>query len=345
MYKYNGESFTMNTKNYIQLTSLIAIMLLAVPASATSIYSNNISALNINMLTDTFASYTHNGENLSDNFVKKTLYGTMTRFDEYGDDGTTLKNTQFIDNESDFLFKNVWADVKHINGPAHYEHISSRARFNLVTLGVTTKSVNLKYGDIYFGAFGGYINSDFSDIDSYGNVGGVFANYKFQKLDTTMLINIGSLNNDSNNTDFNNSWTNLGIDSSLKFNIDKTFLIKPSLYIGYTYVASDDLYKSGDLVWSKDYNFLNIAPSVQFIKEIVPDWYGAFSAKYMAHFGGNNDIHIAGITKDGINTDNYFDIGLDIDHNFQQFVFGGKIHKQIGGFDSWSASLNVKYIF
>lgn len=298
------------------------------------------------MLTDTFISYSHYGENLSDSFVKKTLYGTMTRFDEYGDDGTTLMGLQ-INNEkaSDCLFKNVWADVKHINGPAHYDNISRHARFTLVTLGATTKSIDLKYGNIYFGAFAGYINSDFSDTDSYGDVGGIFADYKFRNLNAITLVNIGSLNSDSYITDFNNSWTNIAIDGSMKFNIDKTLLIKPSVYVAYTFITSDDLYESGNIVWSKDYNFFNIAPSVQFIKEIVPDWYGSFSAKYVAHFGGDNDIHIAGTTQNGIDMDNHFDIGLDLEHNFKQFILGGKIHKQIGGFDSWSGNLNVKYMF
>ena len=42
-------------------------------ASAAGIYDNNISAVNINMLTDTFMSYADYGTNMSDLFVQRRL--------------------------------------------------------------------------------------------------------------------------------------------------------------------------------------------------------------------------------------------------------------------------------
>lgn len=339
--------FAMKTQKYIQLTSIIAMGLLSAPAFANNnIYANSASALNINMLTDTFATYAHYGENLSDLFYSKKMYGTMTRVDEYGDDGTTLKSDQTINEKSDFLFKNVWLDAQHLNTTAHYgKGLNKHKRFYMATLGTTTKSIDLRYGDIHFGAFAGYITDNTSHTDSDGDVGGIFANYNFRNLNATALVNIGSMNNNWYNTKFTNSWTNAAFDASARFNLDKTFLVKPALYVAYTFVASDDVYSDGNIARSKDFNFFNIAPSLQFVKEIAKDWYGAISAKYVAHFGGDNDIHIAGIKKDGIDTDNYFDIGMDVEYNFQQFVFGGKVHKQIGGFDGWIGDLNAKYIF
>lgn len=338
----------MKTKNNIRLMSLIAsTMLLSFPSMAkTTIYDNSATAHNINMLTDTFISYAHKGETLSDLFSKKIVYGTMTRVDEYGDDGTTLKNNYVDNKNSSFLIKNVWADLQHINEHAHYVNgHSERTRFYMPTVGANTKSIDLKYGDIYFGAFAGYINSNTGHIDSNGVMGGIFAHYNFQRLGSTVLANIGSLNNDSGDTNFNNSWTNVAADIDAKFYIDKTFLVRPSLSVAYTFVSSDDLYVNNDIVWSKNFNFLNITPSVEFIKQIVPDWYGVLSAKYIAHFGGNNDIHIAHTVHDGIDMDDYTDLGLGIEYDFRQFVFGGQVHAQIGGFDGWSGNLNIKYHF
>ena len=336
----------MNTKKYIKLYSLIgALLLMAHPSSAAGIYNNNASALNINALTDTFATFAHNGEQLSDLFKSNSLYGTMTRIDEYGDDGSTLPRNSFEQN-SDFIFNNVWADVKHINGHFHYDDAASpRGRFNMATLGVTTKSIDLKYGDIYFGGFAGYINSDIAHINTNGDHAGIFANYRLNKFDVTALTNIGSLNNNAENADFNNSWVNVASDASVRINLDDTFIMRPALYIGYTFVTSDDLLVNNDVVTSKDFNFLNITPSVSFIKEISKNWYGALSAKYVAHFGGDNKIYVANVKTDGIELDNHTDIGLDLEHNFKHFVFGGKIHKQIGGIDGWSGDINIKYVF
>ena len=338
----------MNTKNYIQMTSLIAATLLTAPALAnTSIYDNSATALNINMLTDTFIYYANRGQTLSDFFTNKRLYSTMRRVDEYGDDGSTLK-TDYQDDTTDSnpLFHDVWIDAQHINEQAHYNHAGSkRARFNLVTLGTDTKSAELKYGSIYFGAFAGYINSDVAHVDSDGAVGGVFLHYDLRNLDTAFIANIGSLNSNTGDTDFNNSWTNFALDVKAKFNLDKTLLIQPGVSLAYTFVSSDDLYVNNETVWSKDYNFFNVSPSVKFIKEIVPNWYGALSAKYVAHFGGDNDIHIGNIKHNGIDTDNYTDIGIDAEYDFKQYVFTGQVHKQIGGYDGWSGGVNVKYIF
>jgi hypothetical protein len=333
----------MKTKKY----TLAIAALLATPAFANaSIYDNNATALNINMLTDNFISYAHNGETLSELFAKKRIYGTMTRVDEYGDDGTTLRTSVVDGKDHGLFFKNIWADAKHINGRTNYDKgFSARSRFNVFTFGTTTDSINLKYGNIYFGAFAGYINSDVKHIDSYGDLGGIFAHYDFQNIGTTLMANIGSLNNDNGDTDFNNSWANIAFDIDAKFNVDKTFLIRPSLSIAHTFVSSDDLYVNNNVVKSDNFYFFNITPSLEFIKEIIPDWYMSVSAKYVAHFGGDNDIRVANITHDGTDMDNYTDIGMNIEYNFKQFVFDGQFHKQMGGLEAWSGNINVKYMF
>ena len=94
-----------------------ALLCTANSAKAVSIYDNNMSALNINMLTETFMSYTNHDENLSDYFREFAVYGTMQRLDEYGDDGSTLKNNDTI--QGNMFIKNVWANANHINGNMH----------------------------------------------------------------------------------------------------------------------------------------------------------------------------------------------------------------------------------
>ncbi|MBR0212919.1 MAG: hypothetical protein IJQ55_04910 [Alphaproteobacteria bacterium] len=312
-------------------------------ANAVSIYDNNMSVIDINMLTNTFMAYTNHGENLADYFRDFAVYGTMRRLDEYGDDGSTLKNQ---DASSNKLIKNVWANANHINENVHYnKNFTKRARLNLPTVGTTTKDIELKYGRISAGGFASYINSKITDIKSGGYAVGIFTDYKYRNFGAKILTNVGALNNTVHNKQFNNSWVNIGNETYAKFKIDNTLYFKPALYLAYTFVASDDLSVNGDYVSSKDYNFFNIAPSIQFIKEVLPNWYGAFSAKYVAHFGGENDIYVNNVKQSCLKTDNHTDVGLDLEYNFKRFVFGGNIHKQIGGIDGWSSNLNVKYMF
>ena len=322
-----------------------ALLLLANPAAGASVYDNNISALNINMLTDVFMSYTNYGDKMSDLFTGRTVYGTMNRFGEYGDDGSTIQTFEGPSSDR-YLINNIWLNANHVNAQMRYgDGISQHGRFNLVTVGGTTQKSHLTYGNISFGGFVSYINTKMPDFTGGGSVVGLFANYKYHGFGARALLDNGSLNN-GDTVNFNNSWINFALDLSHTFKIDDTFLIRPGVYGGYTFVSSDDLHLNGDKISSKDYHFFNVAPGIKFIKEISPNWYGALSAKYVAHFGGDNDINIGDSAMiKGLDLDNHTDIGLDIEHNYKHFVFGGNVHKQMGGMDGWSGNINIKYVF
>lgn len=323
-----------------------ALVLNANSAGAITVYDNNISALNINALTNIFMSYTNYGTNISDLFEKDDVYGTMRRVDEYGDDGSTLTTFESHDEYSKSFINDVWANANHFNADIHYgKDISEHGRFNLASVGTNTKSIELKYGEISFGGFASYINTKVSDTKSNGAVAGLFSHYTFRNLGAHTLTTIGALNNKDNHVDYNNSWINIATDIYANFKLDYTFYVKPSVYIGYTWVSSDDFTVNGDYVTTSDYNFLNLAPGLTFIKKITNNWYGSLSGKYIAHFGGDNKIYINGVSQDGLDLDNHTDIGIDLEYHFKQFVFGGNVHKQIGGIDGWNSNLNVKYIF
>lgn len=339
----------MSKKLKFSLFSLTIALLYTASANAVSIYDNNISALNINMFSDTFMSYTNYGEKMSDLFMEHNMYGTMTRIDEYGDDGSSLIEYK-IDSgypySNDTFIKDIWANANHINGDVHYgNNISEHGRFNFATVGTTTKTIDLNTGNIYFGGFVSYIKTKVKDTKSSGDSVGLFANYKYKNIGARVLINNGSLVNDAGIMNYTNSWFNTSAETYATLKIDETFYFKPSVYVGYTWVSSDDLYLDGQRISSSDFNFLNIAPGAKFIKKIAKDWYGALSGKYVANFIGNNDITVGDTTVGGLKIENHTDVGVDIEYNFRHFVFGGKVHKQIGGIDSWVSNLNVKYVF
>jgi len=336
----------MKPKLNLFVLSGIALLLMANHAHAASVYDNNISALNINMLTDVFMSYTGYDENMSDLFIMQEKYGTMTRLGEYGDDGSTIKTLDSVNSADKYFFPNIWVNANHINEQMHYGNdISLHGRFNLATVGTTTRASELKYGKISFGGFVSYINTKMPDVNSNGDVVGIFAKYKYREFGAKALTTIGSLNNNTDNTNFNNSWINTAADVSGTFKIDDTFFVRPGVYIAYTFVTSDDLYVNGNTVSTKDYNFFNVAPMLSFIKEISSKWYGTLSVKHVAHMGGKNEINVDGTAINGLYLDSHTDIGLDVEHDYKQFVFGAKIHKQIGDMDGWSTNINVKYAF
>lgn len=322
-----------------------AALLLAANAANAGIYDNNISALNINMLTDTFMSYTNYGEKMSDLFQSHQMYGTMTRFDEYGDDGSTIKTFDSGRASGDYFIDNIWINANHINANMHYGHdISQHGRFNLATVGANTKAADLTYGRISFGGFVSYINTKMPDFHGNGDTAGLFAQYTYHNVGAKLMADIGSMNN-SGNTNFNNAWVNVAASASATLKVDDSLLVRPNAYVSYTSVASDDIYANGSVISSKDFNFVNVAPSIEFIKEIVPDWYGSLAAKYVAHFGGKNDLEIGNTRIEGLYLDNHTDIAMNIEYDFNPFVFNANVHKQLGGMDGWSTNLNIKYTF
>ena len=337
----------MNTKQNFRIITLMGILtLFAEPSKAVTIYNNNISALNINALSDTFMSYTNYGSSMSEMFENPIIYGTMRRIDEYGDDGSTLDTLKGSKDSNDLFIHDIWGNANHVNTNMHYgKNISKHARFNLATIGANTKNIALRHGVISFGAFAAYINTKVSDAKSNGDVVGIFSHYKYRNFGARTLTNIGSLNNTDSGVKYNNSWANVATDIYANLKLDDTLYVKPFAYIGYTWVSSDDVCVDGNHVTSNDYNFFNVAPGLSFIKEIVPNWYGAISGKYVAHFGGKNNIHVNGANVDGLDLDSYTDIGTDIEYKFKQFIFTGKVHALIGDIDGWDTNLNIKYVF
>ena len=335
-------------KNNYKILTLAGIILVSSgnQAFANGIYNNNISALNINMLTDTFMSYTNYGTKMYDLFNRSKFYGTMGRFDEYGDDGTTNTGGPQHKN-SDFAIDDVWVNANYINGNLHYKNQDTqRGRFNLASFGGTTADIDLLYGKMSFGGFATYLNNNAYKMKSVGNAVGIFAKYSYELTDMTLLIDSGTINNRAEtSTDFHNMWVNTAAGLSTIFRIDNSFLVRPNAYFSYTFVSSDKFSVNNQEILSTNFNFMNIAPEIQFIKEITPFWYGMFSVKYIAHLNNHKDIRVADKTFDALKLNNHTDIGIDVEHKIDRFLLGIGAHKQMGGFDGWSGNINVKYAF
>lgn len=337
------ESKTMK-KNLNLITLAGTLLLITNSANAISVYDNNISALNINTLTDSFISFAHYGEKTSDLFALSDIYGKMDRIDEYGDDGSTVKGKK----TNGSVFDNIWIDANHLNADMHYgQGVSKHVNFNLGAFGLKTKAIDLKYGDLAFGGFASYINIQMPKSHSGGSAVGIFANYNYRNIALIALADTGFLNTKSHSEDFDNKWSNFAADLSVTFKIDTSFLLRPSVYISQTYVSSSDLLINDEIISSKDFRFLNVTPKISLIKEIADKWYATLSVKNVAHvMNGKEDIKVAAdMWIEGLYLDNHTDIGLDIEHNFKHFIIGANVHKQFNGVDGLSGNINIKYAF
>ena len=329
------------------LVCSFAGLILTGTANAASVYADNISATNINILSERMMSFVHRGEKLSKYFTNKIMYGTMTRFDEYGDDGSTLIGNNITpENPTDGVFKDIWADANYINGHTHFSGgNTAQSKFFMGTVGGETSDIDVRYGNISFGGFAGYINGEIDNSDSHGNAIGLFSNYRYKIFDAAIMIDNGSLKSDYGINNYSNAWFNVAMDASVKIKIDDTLYLEPRVYAGYTWVSSDTLIINSDVVSGKNFGFWNLAPSARFIKNISDNWYGTLSGKYVAIFNDNNDVYINGVRNDGVEMDNYFEIATGAEYGYDRFVFTGAITKQIGGFDAWGGNVNVKYLF
>ena len=327
-------------------TAFLLTSVFVCSANATPVWVNNASAIDINMLSEQIMSFTHNSDSLSDFFKRINEYGTMNRLNEYGGDGFDNSAILASHSQKGQLLKGVWIDAKHINANVHYSnHKSARTRYNLFGFGTTTKDLNLKYGDLSFGAFVAGISGNTAGTDTYGNSLGIFTKYNYKQFDAGLMLNNGSVNNKQEHINFNNAWFNVAMDAHVKFKIDNTLYFQPGIYAGYTWVSSDNLYIGGQTITSKNSMFLNVAPSARFVKHIIDDWYGAMSVKYVATFNRAHDIYINNIAMDGISVDDYTEISTDVEYNYKNFTFAGAIQKQIGGFDGWAGNIKAKYLF
>jgi len=331
-------------KNKVWLTcsAIAGLCLCAGGADAKSVYANSANAININMLTEQMMSYAHYGENISD--FMGTKYGTMTRVDEYGDDG---KNTTVKENNKDDFGKLFWGDVKYLNTGVDYsDNVSGRARIYMETVGVSSKSFDVTEGSISFGALLGNITNDTFGFTSNGFTFGVFSRYKYENMDVNAMVNNGSLSKTSDTSEFSDSWVNLAIDASLNIHVTDTLYIRPKVYYGYTKVSTESMRFNGNVVPSQGYEFVNFAPSLEIFTRLDKDLYMSLYGKYV-NVGGdvNQAVYANGVLMDTLSAQKYYELGVKMEYNYKDYVFTGGINKQITGFDGLSIDLNAKYIF
>jgi len=331
-------------KNKVWLTcSVIAgLCLCAGGANAKSVYANSGNVININMLTEQMMSYAHYGENISD--FMGTKYGTMTRVDEYGDDG---KNAKAKSKKEDSLGKAFWVDVKYLNTAVDYsDDVSNRARIYMGTIGLASKNIDVTEGALSFGAFLGNITSDDFGFTASGFNFGAFSRYKYENMEVVAAVNNGSLSKSSDTSEFSDSWVNLAIDASLNIHVTDTLYIRPKVYYGYNKISAETMRFGDNVVPGHGYEFVNFAPSLEVFTRLNKNLYMSVLGKYVNVDGAiSQDVYANGVFMDTLSAQKYYELGVKMEYNYKDYVFTGEINKQLAGFDGLGFDLNAKYIF
>ena len=271
---------------------------------------------------------------------------------EEGDNQITVEGTESQDYSSyesnEPLEKNVWANLKHLNTDTQYNDDNSRhSRMYMAAIGFNTKDIELAHGGISFGTFLGHISENISSITPNGFSFGVFSRYKYNIFDVTGLINNGSINKNSYQTELNQSWINAALDASMNIRLSDILLIKPRVYVGYTKVSTDkDLKIYNDTISAKDFEFVNFVPSAEIYTRLDKDFYASISAKYVS-IDGNTDKNVyANSTFIGkTSSQNYAELGLNLEYDINPVILTGGIRKQFEGFDGWVGDISIKYTF
>ena len=334
------------SKQFLTMSAIAGLCFTATNANAGGMYSNNVGAINLNVITEQMMSFAHYDESISDFIVVQSDYGTMTRLDEYGDDGTA-KHTVKSDFDHSSLEKIAWADVRYLNTKSDYsDNVSERSRIRMETLGFNTKDIDAAYGAFSFGAFLSNLNEDIFSIRANGFSFGAFTHYKYHNFDLTGLVNNGSINKNAAYDMFNHSWINAAMDTSLNIRMTNTLYFRPKIYVGYTKVSADKLKIGDDVSPKKDFRFVNVVPSAEITTRLAKNLYAALNGKYVTVYGDTDkNVYVNNAIIDKTSMKDYAEFGLELEYDYRDFVFSGGIHKQIEGFDGWVGDLNVRYLF
>ncbi|MFQ6739381.1 MAG: hypothetical protein ACLRFJ_01795, partial [Alphaproteobacteria bacterium] len=146
--------------------------------------------------------------------------------------------------------------------------------------------------------------------------------------------------------EFTNLWLGVGLSVAYDIHIDDTFVIQPSVSGGYTWIRTPNYMSvSHNYVSSQNFNSLNLIPELQFIKNIIGDWYGIAHVKYVvsSNHGGVTDID--GIKIDRLDYDNHTEYGIGVEKHIDVFDLAVSVGRYDGAYTGWKGSASIKYIF
>lgn len=332
----------------------------ATPAAtyANNITTNNISALQHTIVNTAFNNLHRNkttntttikSSNPQDIYGRAPMYGTMSQYGEYNDDGrsggdksnATLNNIQFTWQHN--------ADRVKFNEFAPLDTDSDLILVNLIGNEYNIGTVKNTWG-IYTGYIGATQENNQINIDEQGGYFGLANNFNIQKLNIKTTINAGALDNSVDTTngtdDYTNFWIGAATRISYDIKLDSSLILRPEIYAGYTWIKSDDYTSaSGQFINNSNTNSFEITPAINITKHVGNNWYWTLNTKYIIITNNDKNIIINNTKLKELDIGNFFEYGLTINKQFDNTDFSINIGRHDGDRYGWFGGLNMRYIF
>lgn len=282
-----------------------------------------------------------------------TEYGKMPIYGEYNDDGTAIQGR----NGGDIAlpsFNSLWANWQHFDDNIKFTGLSKiNTNYDVATIALDGGHAQMGRGISQWGLFGGYAGgtqeNDFINIDETGGYIGVYSGYSIKNINISASVNAGAMSSDAdfahNQTDYSNAWVGAAAHGAYNIAIDDTLTLQPSLYIGYTWIKSDNYTIGKYNITNSNLNAFTITPEVRTIKHIGAGWFGTAKLRYVINRdnGGKpkiNNTHIA-----DLDSDNYVEYGIGLEKSIDRFNIALHIGRHDGGRAGWNGGTSFKYIF
>lgn len=323
-------------------------------------YTGIISAYNIGAIQHTvtqnaFKSFSFQNTHSFKQQPKKeiipsdpSVYGKPLTYGEYNEDG--LAGRSGGDTISASL-SNVWIDWQHLADKVNFDEISTlKTDTDIIMAGMSSTPSGTTHKKHNWGTYVGYVGGDQSNpdiqIDNHGGFFGIYNGLFVNDFTLKTTVNGGVFDISAHDNNFTNFWIGAATNASYDITLDKTFILRPSLQVGYTWIQTKDYtLTSGDIITNQNLNLIQITPEIQAIKHIGNGWFGQADVKYVMSFDNNPDTHINNVKLHGLSLDNYFEYSISVGTNVSDTNISATIGRHDGGIYGWFGGLNIKYVF
>ena len=343
-------------KKLIIMTSLIALHTYS--AHAFNEYSNAISAHNITNIQHAIAQQvfsqpktqqTNNKKHITqtkDMYGQAPMYGQMQTYGEYNDEGFFGRNGG--DTQSSNVLSNIWVSWQHNTDTANYTVIPNiKTNTDIVIIGLNGDTSTTYDWGIHSGYTHTHQTNTNLDNTEQSGFFGISNGFSANNFDIQTILTGGVMSNSTTTTSdtYTNFWLSGNAKATYTLNLDKTFAIRPAIYIGYTWIKPNNYTSTSNTnITNSNFNALNITPEISAIKHIGNQWYGTLGVKYIMTYI-NGDTYTDNILLPELNYGNYFEYSLNISKQVYNTNVSATIGRHDGNIYGWFGNINIKYLF
>lgn len=327
------------------------------------IVSHNIVAIQHSAMLNTFGKFNAPHKKSPAEFKdqenevqdQSQYYGKMALYGIDEDEEIVLSFAYHGADDDVTLPKMTWVDWQHSNDDAKFDHFSKiDSRYDIISLGFSDNPEKFDGGISGFAGFGGVIianqNSGDVKLDETGEYLGLYRGYHINGFTINMAANIGTMFSDAKSAygkyDLTNLWAGAAFDASYDILIGHSFVLRPGIYSGYTWIYSDghDSESGHDLSFD-NFNAFELSPEMSIITHISNGWFSTMSARYVFNFTDGGTAHIAGTHISELDPMNYGEYGLSIGKGVEHFNVSASLNYRDGDRSGWSGGIQLRCLF